>query len=357
MMNLDDHEVFAALDGENLLAEIESLPDQLAATWGLAQTLDLPAWRGLRQVVIAGMGVSALGGDLLAAYAASLCALPVIVLRDYTLPAWAYGPETLVICASYAGYTEEVLAILEQAVGRSCRFLTITTGGLLAEAARQTGATLWLYERSERTSQFYAALGYAFGLPLAVFARLGLIPDPVAELAEAVASMRAQQVTLGAAVPIRLNEAKRLAGQCLGRWLTVWGSDHLVPVARYWKAQLNLIAKTPAQFEALPEGDHNTLAGVSNPAGMLGNTMMLFLRGKSCQPRNQLRVNLTKERLMLEGLGTDFFNAKGETVLAQMFSALHFGDYLAYYLALAYGVDPNPTGPVEELKAHLLETA
>jgi len=312
---------------------------------------------GLRQVVIAGMGVSALGADLLSVYVAPVCTLPVVVLRDYTLPAWASGPETLVICASYAGYTEEVLRVFEQAMVRGCRVLVITLGGFLADAAKAAGAPLWLFQRSERNSTFYAAPGYAFALPLAVFARLGFIPDPTADLAAAADHLRSQQATLRADLPIRQNEAKRLAGQCVGRWLTIWGSDHLVPVARYWKTQLNLIAKTPAQFEVLPEGDHHSLAGVSNPAGMLGNTMSLFLRGRDCQPRNQLRANLTKELLMLEGLGTDFFNALGETPLTQIWAAWHFGDFFAYYLAMAYGVDPSPVGPVEEFKARLLQMA
>ena len=158
-------------------------------------------------------------------------------------------------------------------------------------------------------------------------------------------------------MPIAQHEANRLAGQCVGRWLAIWGADHLAPVAQYWKIQLNRIAKTPAHCEILPEGDHHALAGVSQPAGMLAHTMNLFLRGRSYHPRNALRANLTKERLMLEGLGTDFFNARGETRLAQMWTALHFGDYLAYYLALAYGLNPSPVGPVEEMKARLLESA
>jgi len=76
--------------------------------------------------------------------------------------------------------------------------------------------------------------------------------------------------------------------------------------------------------------------------------MIVFLRGSSGSPRNYLRVNLTKQAFMLEGLGTDFVDAAGETPLAQQWTGLHFGDYAAYYLALAYGVDPTPNPAIEQ---------
>jgi glucose/mannose-6-phosphate isomerase len=95
--------------------------------------------------------------------------------------------------------------------------------------------------------------------------------------------------------------------------------------------------------------------GVQHPQQMIGQTMLLFLRGHSCHPRNQLRAEITKEFFMLEGLGTDFFNAKGDTLLAQIWTALHFGDYLAYYLAMAYGVQPATVEAVEGLKAYMKE--
>ena len=81
--------------------------------------------------------------------------------------------------------------------------------------------------------------------------------------------------------------------------------------------------------------------------------MVLFLRAKSYHPRNELRVNLTKEIFMLEGLGTDFFNAQGDTPLAQLWTTLHFGDYFSYYLAMGYGVDPTPVEAIEGLKARM----
>ncbi len=351
-MNLDDLNLFAQLDSQNMLAEIDGLPEQLEDAWALGQTLPLPAWSGVRQVLIVGMGGSAIGADLLAAYVTPHCSVPVMVRRDYGLPAWARGPETLVIASSHSGNTEETLSAFAAARQAGCRLLVVSTGGELARQAEAAGAALW---RFEHRGQPRAAVGFSFGLLLAAFSRLALIPDPQSELEDALAALRTQRKTLQAASPVLENPAKRLAGQCINRWVVVLGADFLEPVARRWKGQVSEVAKAWAQFEGLPEADHNTLAGVINPEEKLRHTMVLFLRAQGNHPRNRLRVDLTKEILMLEGLGTDFVNARGETRLAQMWTLLHFGDYFAYYLAMIYQVDPTPVAAIEGLKERLKE--
>jgi len=349
-MNLDDTAIFAELDPQNMLAEIAGLPDQLAAAWAFGKTIPLPAWENITRVLIAGMGGSAIGADLLAAYIDPLSPVPVIVHRDYDLPAWAKDPETLVITSSHSGNTEETLSAFKRAIESKCRILTVTTGGVLAQKAARVGAALWLFDHG---GQPRAAVGYSFGLLLAAFSRLGLIPDPTSELQDAVQSMKTLQTELAPEKPAMDNPAKRLAGQCVGRWVTVLGAGIMTPVARRWKGQISEIAKAWAQFEFLPEANHNTLAGVVHPESMLAHTMTLFLRSKVNHSQNQLRINLTKEIFMLEGLGTDFIDVQGQSRLAQIWTMLHFGDYLAYYLAMAYQVDPTPVAAIEGLKARM----
>jgi glucose/mannose-6-phosphate isomerase len=209
---------------------------------------------------------------------------------------------------------------------------------------------LWTFEHH---GQPRAAVGFSFGLLLAAFTRLGLIPDPSQELAGAVTAMKAQQLHLKADVPVTQNPAKRQAGQLLGRWVTVLGSGVMAPVARRWKGQVCELAKAWAQFEFLPEADHNTLAGSQNPVEILAHTTVIFLRSASDHPRNRLRLEFTRQALMLEGLGTDFYDAKGDTPLANLWTALHFGDYMAYYLAMLYEVDPTPVAALQKLKNDL----
>ncbi len=339
-MNLDDLARFKQIDTQNMLGEIDNLPDQLNYAYQLGLKHILPDWTGFKQVVIAGMGGSAIGADLLASYCASLSPIPVSVHRDYGLPLFARGAETLVICSSHSGNTEETLDAFESARKAGCRIITVCTDGKLAILAKENNIPLWMFDHA---GQPRAAVGFSFGLLLAMFQRLGFIPDQKSAVDDAFTAMRTSQEHIKADVPAANNPAKRYAGQLMGRWVTVMGSGLLAPVARRWKGQINELAKAGANFEFIPEADHNTLAGTLHPEDVLNpRTMTLFLRAPSDHPRNRLRTDLTKQAFMLEGMNADVADARGETPLAHMWTLILFGDYMAYYLAMGYGMDPTP---------------
>jgi glucose/mannose-6-phosphate isomerase len=346
-MNLDDTNGFKQLDPQNMLAEIDALPAQLESAWHLGQTLPLPKMKAIRQIIISGMGGSAIGADLLTAYISKTCSVPVIVHRDYGLPAWASQTGTLVIAASHSGDTEETLDSFASALKSDCRVMVVCTGGELERCARSAGVPAWKFVHA---GQPRAAVGFSFGLLLVALTRLGLVPNPQTELLQAVADMKSQQEILRAAVPVADNPSKRMAGQLVGRWVNVYGSGCLAPVARRWKGQINELAKAGAGFELLPEADHNALAGLTNPE-ILMQTITLFLRAPSEHQRNRLRSNLTHQAFVAAGMNTDVFDAKGKSHLAQMWTALHFGDYMAFYLAMAYGMDPTPVEVLQNFKA------
>ena len=296
------------------------------------------------------MGGSAIGADLLKAYAAPLSSVSLEVHRDYDLPAWADGPDTLVIVSSHSGNTEETNSAMEAALKRGCSLLAISTGGNIAELAKKNDVNLWIFKHQ---GQPRAAVGYSFCLLLNVFTRLGFIEDPTEELFSTVEDMKKQRETLAPELPDYQNPAKRMAGQLIDRWVSVFGADLLAPVARRWKGQISEIAKAWGQYEDLPEANHNTLAGVVNPEEVLLKTMAIFLQADSNHPRNQRRIELTKKNFMIEGISTDLILAKGDSRMAQMWTTIQFGDYTAYYLAMAYDVDPTPVAAIENLKRKL----
>ncbi len=349
-MNLDDTQAFQQLDRQDMWGFIDGLPQQLQLAWQTGLKYSLPGWNDLQQVVVCGMGGSAIGADLLAAYAVLQGRAPVYVHRDYDLPAWAHGPETLVIASSHSGNTEETLSSFAAAQRRRCTILAVTTGGQLAQKAQAARVPVWLFEHH---GQPRSAVGFSFGLLLAALTRLQLMPDPASDLAGAIEAMQAQQADLSADVPAAHNLAKRIAGQLVGRYTTVLGAGLLAPVARRWKGQISEIAKAWGQFEFLPEADHNTLAGLLQPEALLSQMMVLFLTAEGDHPRNQLRSELTRRIFMTEGFNTDSVEGRGATPLAQMWTLLHLGDYVAYYLAMAYGVDPTPVDMLVHLKEAL----
>jgi glucose/mannose-6-phosphate isomerase len=348
-MDLDNLQLIKQIDTQNMLGHIDDLPDQLVKAWELGKNLPLPDYKDFKQIVIAGMGGSAIGGDLLAAYATKFSTTPVTILRDYTLPPWE---NVLVICSSHSGNTEETLSVFEQSVEHGHPILAISTGGKLAEKATQQGVALWTFEDD---FQPRAAVGFSFGLLLAAATRLGMFEEAKvsAELSAAVQSMKDQQVDLQPEVPVSVNMAKRLAGQFFQRWVVIYGSGFLAPVARRWKTQINEIPKAQATFEILPEANHNTLQGIHNPENLMAKSVSFFLRSKHLHPRNQLREKHTRKIMMLEGLYTDFYKANGTSLLEDMWTTLHFGDYLSFYLSVAYQVDPTPVPMLANLKQTL----
>jgi glucose/mannose-6-phosphate isomerase len=234
-MNLDDIDHFVELDSLGMLAEIEGLPSQLEEAWEIGQRAEMPRINDVRQVIVAGMGGSAIGGDLLAAYLSPNSRAQVTVWRGYDLPGHARGRDTLVIVSSHSGNTEEALSAYERAKQQTVQLVAVTTGGELAKRAARDGVPLWTFDHR---GQPRAAVGYSFGLLLGLAARLDLVPDPADDLAAAAAAMRAQQASLSADVVAARNPAKRMAGQIMGRWPIIIGAGILAPVARRWRGQI-----------------------------------------------------------------------------------------------------------------------
>ncbi len=350
-MNLDDLNRFKQLDKQNMLAEIDGLPDQLQQAWDLGLTQPLPDFKDIQDIVISAMGDSAIAAELVTASVSSSIRLPVTVHRDYGLPAFASGKQTLVICCSHSGSTEEVLDSFEAAVKNGCSVLVISTGGELAKRSSAKNIPVWKFDYEGESN---AAIGFTFGLLLALFSRLGFIPDPAKDVAEAIAMMKRSQQHIHAEVIAAKNPAKRYAGQLVGRWVTFVGTSNLAPIAKRWKAQVNQLAKAGANFEIIPEANHNTLTATVNPNETLNaHTMTLFLRAASDHPRNRMRSDMMRQAFMLEGLNTDVIDARGVSVIAHLWTLILFGDYMAYYLAMAYGADPSEENAVTNFKRSL----
>ncbi len=211
---------------------------------------------------------------------------------------------------------------------------------------------MWTFDHP---GQPRAAVGYSFGMLLGAAARLNLVDDPSSDVSAAADAMRTQQAGLTANIPAAKNPAKRMAGQLMERWPIIVGPQILSPVARRWRTQIAEVAKALAQFEELPEMDHNMLAGVENPEARFGQTILIFLRCPSLHPRVLKRIDITRELFMVEGFNTDIIDSAGDIPLAHQWTSLHFGDYMSFYLAMAYETDPSPVRAIEGLKERLRE--
>lgn len=336
-MILDDVNKFQEIDPQNYLGLIDALPLQLSSGWelGHALALRLPTWEGISRTCILTLGGVTAASDLLAAYAATNCQVPVTI-HEEELPAWSHGSETLVLALVHSN-DPATIKVLNSAANRGCRMLVISDKPELRADVIQSGGICW---DSENYAPARVNVGSFFSKILAAFFHLGLIPNPGKELHSAIQRMSDQKSTLTSSSPLRSNPAKRLAGQLMGRHVAIFCAGSMAPVARRWKNQINEVAKAWAQWESLPDACYSSAAGILEPENALEHTMALFLHAPNDPPHQTENLMQIRRTYLQAGIGTDTYMAQGESLLENLWTALYFGDYVSYYLALLYGVDP-----------------
>jgi glucose/mannose-6-phosphate isomerase len=349
--NLDDPGALAAVDPHDALGAVERTPEQWLEAITRARSCEgLPTKHGINSVVYCGMGGSGVGGDLLAAIAAETGSVPVTVVKGYHLPAWT-GPNTLVICASYSGNTEETLACFDEASERKARTIVIATGGALAERAASRGVARLSPVEDLQPRQALSSLV----VPALVIAeQLGLIADIAADLTETAGVLAGRVALYGRDVPTENNDAKQLARQLAGKVPHIWGQEPLLGVAAArWRTQLNENAKVAAFSSTLPELDHNEIVGYERDSPGIGDLAIVVLRMPGENPRISRRIDATLERVRDLVALTVEARAVGESPLARLMSAVLLGDFVSVYLAVRRGVDPTPVTAIDELKRRL----
>jgi glucose/mannose-6-phosphate isomerase len=135
----------------------------------------------------------------------------------------------------------------------------------------------------------------------------------------------------------------------------MYGAEHLSEVARRWKCQFNETSKAWAFWEVLPELNHNAVVGYQFPATLASEVRVLMLSSQLYRPRHSVRLEITGEILAEKGVAHEVIQVQGESLLSQALWAIHFGDYVSYYLAALRGVDPTPVKTIAYLKERLAQ--
>jgi glucose/mannose-6-phosphate isomerase len=349
-INLDDSAIYPKLDPEGMLARIKELPSQCRQAWESVMQFTLPDdYRDVNKVVVLGMGGSAIGADLVRTLVQAEAKVPVLVYRDYGLPAFV-DVNTLLIASSYSGNTEETLSAFEPALKLGVKKLAFTSGGKLAVMAQENRVPLF---KIEYRAQPRAALGFSFIPTLGVMQKLGFIRDKSSDVAEAVRVLESLSAALDEKSPVKSNPAKQLAQKLFGRLPVVYGAGIAAEAAHRWKTQLNENSKAWSFYEVFPELNHNAAVGFPLPREVASKIRIVLLRSPTFNSRIKLRYDVTVELLKQAGVSTDFVDGQGKSQLAQMISLVSFGDYVSYYLALLYKVDPSPVKVISYLKERL----
>jgi glucose/mannose-6-phosphate isomerase len=337
----------ALLDVSDQLAGVLALPEQLRDALWRAESAIMPDWDTPAGLVVAGMGGSAIGGALARAALGDHASRPFFVTRAYGLPTWT-TPETMVLCASYSGDTEETLACYESAGALGAKRTVVTTGGRLAEMARADGVAVIPLPGG---LQPRAAVAYMIVAALEVAALCGAGPRLTSEIDVAASHTEQLVAEWGPDAPAD-SLAKEIASGLYGTVPVIAGAGLTSPIAYRWKTQINENAKQPAFASELPELDHNELIGWEG-AHAAGRFSAVFLDDSDAHPRVKARMELTEQMIAGNAAASFRLETRGQTSIERVISLVLLGDLVSIYLAALNGVDPGPVKALDELKAAL----
>jgi glucose/mannose-6-phosphate isomerase len=344
-----DREAVAAVDSTNQIGEILDLHIHLRDALWRVDSAAIKPYDTPGGVIVAGMGGSAVGGRLAAGAIGRRLARPLVVTDGYALPGWA-GPDTLVLCSSYSGSTEETLAAYDDAGGRGAPRIAVTTGGPLAERARRDDVPVIPVPGG---FQPRAAVGYSLVSALEAAALCGAAPSLRDEI-EAAAALAETLAAEWGPDGAEDGEAKALARRLHGTVPVIAGAELAASAAYRWKCQINENAGMPAFCSVLPELDHNEVVGWP-AAGGFGRFSAVFLEDPGNHPRNRLRSELTADQAAAGAVVVERVTARGETATERLVSLVLLGDLVSLYLAVLRGEDPASIPPIDQLKAALAE--
>ena len=346
---LDDAETYRRIDLQSMGPVIAQLDEQILDAWQAGMVWPIPDhFQTPDRVIIAGMGGSAIGGDIAATIARLNSTVPVQVIRDYNLPPTT--PTTLIIANSLSGNTEETLSAFEQARSNPGMRMTISTGGTLATLDEPHLTFNWPHPA--RTG-----IGWNLFPLLAVLHRLNVVDiDPSAPQTTSVA-LRTLATAWGPDAPTEDNLAKQLALEIRNRLPVIVGVGFLEVIARRWAGQIQENAKQWAFWTSLPEMNHNLLNGIARPAAGIRQLQVIFLDAELAHIRNQKRVTLTIDELNTVNIASHRIVSPGSSPLETIMRACYLGDWVSYYLAMLNQTDPTDTTIIEQFKKRMKKPA
>lgn len=339
------------LDKFNLGGLAEAFPEQFEEAYKIGldymQSLDFDGFKP-DIVLFAGMGGSAVGGDLIRDWLRFRVRIPIDVCRGYDPPAYA-SDKTLVIAISYSGNTEETLNFMIKAYRLGCKVISLSSGGLMEGIAKKLKVP---HIKVPSGLLPRAAIAYLSAPLIPLIGKLAEV-DFKWEVYETLENLKELKAKLARSIPIEENPAKKLAKMIYGKQPVVFGYGHLSSVARRFKNQLNENSKVVARWDEIPELNHNEIMAYQKPEDYAKNQFAIFLRSRIEPPEITARIEITKK--IVGRFISDVYDLHGlgSSILSNIYTVLYTADFTSIYLAYLRRVDPGDTSLIEDFKKKL----
>jgi glucose/mannose-6-phosphate isomerase len=369
---LDNIDGMSALDASDMLPAVASSGAQMREAVSVTDRgllSDLSKGDQPRNLVIAGLGGSGVGGQVLRSVLGHATPIPILLEQSHSLPGWV-GPMDVVIGVSCSGSTEETLSTTAEAGRRGARVITIGAGGSDLEKLSNSisGATHFAINAKGRSPR--ASL-WTHATPLLMVANaLGIARIDEKEFEIAADLMDELSVANGPSVPLGENPAKALALSCAESLPMVWGTGMIgATAAARFMAQLAENSKIPAAHGELPEVGHNqivtfdgALAGAAPARDIFSDddgaidrrTHLYILRDTNEHPAVEKRIGIVQQIASDRNVPVTLIQARDGHPISRLASLIIPTDWASVYAGLALGLDPSEISTINQLKAGLL---
>jgi len=341
-------QALAQYDRSNMLERVFNIPEQLERAWANNQETELSIEAGqVHNIIVCGMGGSAIGGDVIRSLVENQLRVPFLVNRSYTIPAFV-DSHSLVFISSYSGTTEETLSTYRQAHERGANIVCITGGGVLRENAEKAGYPIFTLPEGYPPR---AALVFLAIPILQSLLRIGLARFDTRHLDETIAVLKSLREQCQPAQGPESNIPRIVAEKVAGKIPIVYaGTGLLEAAATRWRGQFSENAEMLAYGNVFSEMNHNEIVGWGVADPLKQKLQCIYLRDRDDHPRVKLRMDIVRE--IIEATSNPVLEiwSEGESPLARLFSMIFTGDLASVYAAVQSKVDPTPVKQIDHLK-------
>ena len=340
------------LDHSNMKGAIANFPSQIKESFDIIRSWSpVNTYMGIQNIMVLGMGGSAIGGDVARVMAQNHCTVPIIVNRSYTIPQWV-DTQTLILASSYSGDTEETLSAFLQCRERNCPIVVLSTGGELTDSANELGLDKISIPRGYQPR---AALGFSFTLLLLTLQRLGFLSKEVIDgVKNSITPLEILSSELSKSENKALEIAKKIHITCP----IIYGSEDLTWVAALrFRGQLAENAKMLSFHHNFPEQNHNEIEGWTTNPDIMNRLSIIWLRDVDDHPRTQIRMDISSSLLNAYAGSHLTISQMGSQRTERLLKLIHIIDWISFYAALLNTVDPTPVDRIQELKGRISQSS
>lgn len=348
---LDDLELISKIDKSKMLESVACFPEQIRETKNFVNSVAFDGFLKIDNIVISGMGASAISGDIVQNLYKDRIDIPVFVSRQYELPKWV-DKNTLLISQSYSGNTEETLSTFKSGCQKRCKIIGISSGGKLQEYCEKRQIP---HVKIPSGFPPRAATGYILFSSIYTLKKIGVLKDDIeSEINETISVVEDLKSRNKKDVPEKDNPSKQIARKILGSIPQVYGFDFYAPIAKRWCAQFNENSKVICRFDEVPECNHNDIVGWSmNPEVSKNFSCILFRDSDNESIYMAKRLDFMKKLFEEVAKNSIEINVQGKKRLSKMMYSMYLGDFISCYLAVLRNIDPTPVDAITELKNEL----